>query len=131
MIDLLRYQKFALLWTAVVALAMLLPIPSLAQNYITPAQHLLDKLVHIFLYGTMAFLWAYGFYRQRVYNALRVRAFRLAAAITIIYSLVLEIAQQWVPARSFEWTDLVANIFGTVFAYLIFRTLTQPLKTTP
>jgi len=45
--------------------------------------------------------------------------------IVIIYlfllSIILELAHIVIPVRAFEWTDLFANIIGTIFVIIIYK----------
>lgn len=103
-----------------VAIVMLIPLPDT-----TPAleNRILDKIIHALLYGILAFFWSYGLFRQQDFVFLRTYALQVSAAITFFYSVVLEGLQTFMPHRSFDWWDIVANLVGIIFAYLTMRKL--------
>lgn len=68
----------------------------------------LDKIVHVVLYGVLAFLW---------YRSLRIKAlYRLiiVCLIGFVYGLIDEIHQLYVPLRYFDAYDLLADCIGTI-----------------
>jgi VanZ family protein len=97
----------ALLWGgawAVVAALLLLPLD-------VPAPPGSDLVAHFFLFGMMAFA-AVGFSR---------RPGQLAglALATVALGIALEYAQGFVPSRSSEIADAVANGVGTLAGYTV------------
>lgn len=79
-----------------------------------------DKIVHMCLFGTHAFLLA-GYLTKR--NSIPPDNYRyLAGAILLsfLFGLFIEITQYFIPERSFELLDLVANFFGILLGILIF-----------
>lgn len=52
--------------------------------------------------------------------ALQAKARWMALAL-IVWSFAIELAQQWVPMRAFEWADLVANSSGVVVGVVLAR----------
>lgn len=68
----------------------------------------LDKLVHFFLFGTMAFLWVY---RTRNANSYTLALIFLVVAI---YGTGMEFFQEHFTSREFEWKDVYADTLGAV-----------------
>ena len=62
-----------------------------------------------------------------VLSALGITAYQDTRKIKIItiylflLSIVLELAHIVIPVRAFEWTDLFANIIGTIFVIIIYK----------
>ncbi len=110
------------------AIIMLLPLPD------TPPQlenKILDKLIHASVYGLLTIFWTYGLYRQQDFILLRNNALWVAAIISLAYSLLLETMQAALPYRSFEILDVLANLLGIIFAYLIMRNLISEARRKP
>lgn len=75
-----------------------------------------DKLCHFVVYGVLAFtLWL-----SFILNKHRL-IFVPALAISCLYGLSDEIHQLYVPGRSFEWFDIVADSSGAFFALLLLQ----------
>ena len=83
----------------------------------------LDKVAHILMYATFAFLCLWGYRKQFVTNGIeyRKRAIWLAVAISIAYGGLTELMQEFlVPTRTGDWIDFIADILGTGLGALIF-----------
>jgi VanZ family protein len=94
---------FALLWLGAIALVVSL---SLAPNAGPTAAFNIDKLCHLLGYATLAGLPFVTFRAGRpVY---------LAAAAMAPLGIVLEVLQHWVPGRTAEAGDALANLAGVV-----------------
>ena len=70
----------------------------------------LDKLVHVVLYGILASLWLIAWGRDQ-----RLRVLRL----TFLVAVATEVIQLFLPWRSFDWFDMVANLMGVLLAIRI------------
>lgn len=112
----------AILWLLAILVATLTPGEQLPE---TPDVIGFDKLVHFSLFFMLTFLW----YRAGVKNRkekLNERNFitnYLVFGIGI--AILVEYLQQFIPGRSFDWWDMVANIaggaIGTVCFYILYR----------
>jgi VanZ family protein len=85
----------------------------------------LDKVVHVGLFAMLVFLWCLPV-------RWRVRTDRLSAMygwITIAfvtYGIVIEFIQKdYIPYRSFDLFDIVADTIGCVIGWLTIKKLTQ------
>lgn len=103
-------QRFLLFWrlafwfsALVVGYGSLLPgdsLPPLASS---------DKLLHLVGHGGIAFCAALA-YPSR---------WRWLLLLLPLYGAGLEVLQQWVPNRAFDWQDMVANVAGVVLAFAV------------
>ncbi len=78
-----------------------------------PAIPYLDKLVHTGAWCVIAFFATNAFVLHR-------HARWLALGL-LLWSLGIEFLQQYVPHRSFEWADLMANGIGVVAGVVLAR----------
>jgi VanZ family protein len=83
---------------------------------------MLDKWIHIFLLGvlTIACCRAYISSSKRKSNILTKNAFLVITLLVILYGITMEFVQKnWVPFRSFDSGDIVADAIGAVIGFLI------------
>ena len=88
----------------------------------------IDKIVHVVMYAGFAFACLWGYRKQFVSNSLayKRRAILMAIIISIAYGGLTEIMQEYfVPKRTGDWFDFLADCIGTVIGatvfYLFFR----------
>ena len=84
----------------------------------------MDKVVHLLMYATFAFLCIWGYRRQFVENgeAYRKKALMLALVISIAYGGLTELMQEFlVPKRTGDWFDFLADGIGTGIGVLVFH----------
>lgn len=77
-----------------------------------------DKLNHASAFAAMAWAAVLGFREQRM-------ARRTIALALVAYGAGIEIAQLWVPGRSCEWGDLLADSVGVAMGMLLATVLLQ------
>ena len=65
-----------------------------------------DKAVHVFAYGVFVLLAWWSFRESK--------PFHFAVVAIVVYSIVLEFAQQYSPGRQLSGLDMVANMIGTL-----------------
>ena len=83
----------------------------------------LDKVAHLLMYATFAFLCLWGYRKQFISNgmAYRKKAILLAAVISIAYGGLTEIMQEYlVPSRIGDGVDFAADTVGTLVGVGIF-----------
>ena len=83
----------------------------------------LDKVAHLLMYATFAFLCLWGYRQQFVSNgiAYQRKALLLAVIIGIAYGGITELMQEYlVPSRTGDWIDFLADIIGTLVGTTIF-----------
>jgi VanZ family protein len=79
----------------------------------------LDKIIHIGIYGLLAALCYISLIHVEKDNFLSRRPFIWSAVITIIYGLSDEIHQHYVPNRSAEVQDWLADVIGILLMMLL------------
>jgi len=83
-----------------------------------------DKIVHIGLFGSLAFSF-FCYFEQSKFKQLRtVRAKAYALIFCILYGIGMEFYQKYfVPTRGFEVADMLADAIGALLALPIFTWL--------
>ena len=75
-----------------------------------------DKIMHGLLYGVMALLLNYGlgFKTKKIFSF----SMQIGAIIVLIFAGVEEITQYWLPSRTCDIFDFIADMIGvTVFSF--------------
>ena len=83
----------------------------------------LDKVAHLFMYATFAFLCLWDYRKQFISNGLKYKkkAILLAVFISIAYGGLTEIMQEHlVPSRTGDWGDFAADTIGSLAGVGIF-----------
>ena len=83
----------------------------------------LDKVAHLLMYATFAFLCLWGYRKQFISNgiAYQKKALLLALVISIAYGGVTELMQEYlVTSRTGDWVDFAADAVGTLVGVAIF-----------
>jgi VanZ family protein len=72
-----------------------------------------DKWVHIILFGILCLLFCQAFRKTNYTDGKRKKWFLLIMLAGIVYGTIMEFVQnRWVPNRSFETGDIVADSRG-------------------
>lgn len=79
-----------------------------------------DKVVHFFIFGVLVFLLIIGLSKQYNYLFLRRNAVSVSIAVGIIYGVLIEVVQDFIPGRSLEIADIVANTLGCFIGFGLF-----------
>ena len=75
-----------------------------------------DKAMHALLYGTMALFLNYGL------NYRSFKTVQLGAIIVLVFATLEEITQYWIPSRTFDLVDLLADFIGVIlFSFIHWR----------
>lgn len=99
----------AIIWSVFVFILLVLPPEALnKERKIEIVQ--LDKIIHFFLFGILAGLWAYYKKQQR---QKQLFPFLLIVAVTAVYGITTEFVQDWV-GRDFDVWDMVADAAGAL-----------------
>ncbi|HTL10497.1 MAG TPA: VanZ family protein [Chitinophagaceae bacterium] len=108
---------FPLALTIAIQVLLCLPGSALPSESLFDIPHF-DKFVHIFLFGAVTGLWCYYYYAKGT------SATRLKTIFFIIYLLVafngilLEFIQRdYIPNRSFDQGDIIADLLASSIAY--------------
>ena len=68
-----------------------------------------DKFFHALLYGVMALALNYGLNFRSIKNQ-----FQLGAIIVLLFATIEECSQYYIPSRTFDLRDLLADLIGVV-----------------
>ncbi|RRO20269.1 VanZ family protein [Flavobacteriaceae bacterium 14752] len=78
-----------------------------------------DKVYHFVSYTLMAIFWLWFLKTTR--NKTSYTSVSLIILSIIVYGIIIEYLQlNLTNYRMFDWNDVKANVFGTIFGYLIF-----------
>jgi len=104
-------------------MGLIFTLSSIPGNYL-PEQpfNLFDKLVHATLFGILAYLIYRAFQYQDKNLFLKNFSIAIAFLTCVIYAMFDEIHQEFVPGRTPDITDALADIVGGAFTslYLLF-----------
>lgn len=79
-----------------------------------------DKFAHFFVFAIQVFLLTVGLTKQHTYIWMRFKAGKLALATGITYGFLLELMQSFIPDRTFEPSDMLANTIGCFLGSFLF-----------
>jgi len=107
----------AVLWLVIVAAALLTPGNNLPKVPLFPYA---DKLIHFGVFAILTFLWSrVGTIDQQGSLCWRKLLTNLLV-FTIIFPILVEYLQMYVPNRSFEIEDIIANLIGGIIGFIGF-----------
>ncbi len=72
-----------------------------------------DKICHALLYGMMAFLLNYGlgFRKLHLFGVMAITPY-MGSVIVLVFATLEECSQYYIPSRTFDLWDLVADFVG-------------------
>ena len=77
-----------------------------------------DKWVHIAMFAILCYLWSYPFAKSSLPEKKKKNWFLLILVSSISYGIMMEFVQKyWIPNRSFEFGDIMADGLGSLLAY--------------
>lgn len=81
-----------------------------------------DKLIHTFLFGMLAALWMLPVAFSSVPVQCKKHWFIKVAIATALWGLAAELIQKYfIPMRSYDMVDLLANSLGAIIAFIYFK----------
>jgi len=87
-----------------------------------------DKIVHLFIFGTLSFLILYGF-KNDLHSGEKNKYISIAVIITSLYGILTEVLQFYVfIGRSGNVFDALADIVGAIFGVILFSPVISVLK---
>ena len=114
---LLRKAFLPIAWTILIQVLLCLPgttIPS--GGFFNIPQ--LDKIVHVILFGTFTGLWCYYYYLKGKSPGKLKIIFFIIYLLAAINGIVLEFIQlDYIPNRSFDQVDIIADVIASSIAY--------------
>jgi VanZ family protein len=112
-------------YSVVVTIVFLVPakqVPSLFDFYIP-----IDKLVHIFIFLVLSFLWLA--YIDRVLTNTKPIVLFLALLVCLLYGIIIEVSQElFVRSRKAEALDVLAYLFGASIGLFLFWNFKDRIK---
>jgi len=105
-------KNFFIYWFPILAYAGFIAFLSSLPGLATPSVAIFgfDKIIHIFEFGVFAFLLL------RLLMHLEIRnPFLIAIVVTVIYGVLDEWHQSFVPGRMCSFWDILADTIGAVF----------------
>lgn len=122
-----KYNLPTIIWATFVLFLTLLPGKQMPNITFSLTELLkFDKVAHFFVFAVLVCLMSIGFAKQNTYSAIHFKPIRHALLVSILYGIMIEIIQAYIPDRNFEVNDLIANTLGcglgVALFYLIYRT---------
>ena len=108
----IRYQLPALLWAAIIFGLSSIPGPNLPKLAIIGN----DKLAHITVFFVLGVLIFRAFHRKEELEVFRWKRVFLAVAIVMMYGISDELHQGFVPGRTLDVFDMLADVIGGLLA---------------
>lgn len=104
---------FATLWLLLITILLCLPGTKLPKVQWSD-KIWLDKWVHFFLFLVLVLLWC------RAHSIKSKKSFLIITSLSIAYGIIMESVQQYfIPFRSFDIGDILANSIGSIAGYFI------------
>ena len=109
---------FAVVWLLIVTTIHCIPGSRLPKiNW--EDKILLDKWVHFFLFLVLVFLWSRFFLNKRSKVGVK-KIFLAITLLSMIYGIGMEVVQHYfIPFRSFDYGDILADGLGSAAGYFI------------
>jgi len=121
MIQTLKHQYLAIIWSIIVLILCDLPLNTSGTRI--PVFEGFDKLVHTGFFFVLTVLLFYGKIHQQKSYSFRIRTILVILLVTSIFGGGIELLQMFVfTYRSAEWWDLFADMTGVgmgIFSYIL------------
>ncbi|WP_420385603.1 VanZ family protein [Roseivirga sp.] len=106
----------AIIWAIILAVLMLLPQDAFPESKLLSY----DKLAHISVFAIFSVLVLAGYTIGSKDKDNKTKHRKQALTICLVYGLLLEVLQQFVPGRMSDIYDLVANFIGALLGVIVF-----------
>ena len=115
------FMKYLIWVIAEIALVfVLLSLPG--SSFKSTTELPIDKIVHVILFGSLAWSFYYFFDHTTIQALKSVRAQAWAMIFCIVYGIAMEYYQKWyIPSRGFEVKDMIADAAGVLFALPLYQ----------
>ncbi len=117
--NVLRYQAPALLWACIIFISS--SIPGTSPIFKVLFGH--DKIVHTIVYCGLAYLTFRALYHQSRLPSVSRHAVLLSMAFTLFYAATDELHQLFVPRRSADLRDFLADAAGALLSLVLLAIL--------
>jgi VanZ family protein len=117
MLIFLKHLQFSILLFGLILILTLMP-----SNEVPSASGIkLDKIVHFCLFFCFTFSLIIGLLKQYYFKIMNRNALKYTVFIAVFLALITEVLQYFMLlGRSFDWSDILFNILGILFAVIIF-----------
>lgn len=85
-----------------------------------------DKFKHFSAYGLLAFLLSLTIHFQEKYEKIKQHNFLFTIGIIALYGFIDELHQAFIPGRSSEVLDWIADVLGAIFGAIVTKFLISP-----
>ncbi|MBO6495144.1 MAG: VanZ family protein [Roseivirga sp.] len=106
----------AIIWAITLAFLMLLPQDTFPQSKLLSY----DKLAHLAVFLIFSLLVLIGYTLKGKLKGKGTKQRNLTLTICLVYGVILEGLQQYVPGRMADIYDLLANFTGALFGVIVF-----------
>lgn len=126
----LQYRLLAVTWTILLLIGLTVPVPSPPS---VDAGIGTDKIVHFVMFFGFGLLWMHGLHRRRPARTKRTSLDRALVLLAVGLALagLTEWIQTFLPHRSGDWGDVLANALGLVSAITYFGIRHPPSTWSP
>lgn len=115
-----RHTIWAIVWAIIIFISSVISadnVPEISFKII-----FIDKIAHFIIYALLSLFLMIGLKKQYTFELFRYKAVQSSIIIAAIYGIILESVQLFfTETRAFEVGDIIANILGAMFGYVIFR----------
>ena len=112
----LKVYAPAILWGMFILVATLTPGKSLPSSSLFR----FDKIIHIIIFGTFAWLVLRASFLSNKKNSTNATTYVIVGVCTIVFGILIEFIQQFIPDRGCDIYDVIANTLGIVLAQVLF-----------
>jgi len=109
--------KFSILLAILIALLSLAPASDFPMSSIWTIPHI-DKIIHLLMYGSLGFV---ALMESRCTSKYSGYHLLILSGILLASGLIEVLQATVVLSRGAEWVDVLANFFGLLGSYLVFR----------
>ena len=107
----------AIIWLLLIVIAMLSPGNSFPEVDVFSFQ---DKVIHLICFGGLSYLWCGVGVNPKQKNIYSKRIWINFLIFGVATGVILEYLQLYIPYRSFDYMDLIANNIGGVLGLLAY-----------
>ncbi|HEV8271404.1 MAG TPA: VanZ family protein [Chitinophagaceae bacterium] len=110
---------FAIIWLLIITILLCIPgtaLPKIKWD----SKIWLDKWIHVFLFMVLVILWSKAYAgKKNIQNNTRKIFFQIMI-LGFFYGILMELVQKYfIPYRSFDLIDMIADAAGCVVGYFI------------
>lgn len=117
----IKYFLPAIAWGIVILAALSMPPSNLPEGVLSKLLHL-DKVIHFVFFCVLGVLCSFGFFKQKQGGFFQPRFVFLTIIIGLFYGIFTELLQHFfLTGRQGSISDVIADLFGTVFGVVLFR----------